>query len=130
MAKGSVNKVMLIGNLGRDPEIAHTASGLMIANFGLATTSQWKSEQEKKELTEWHKIVIYGKLAEIAKSYLKKGSKVYIEGRIHYNKWEDKETGKLKYSTEIVCEALQLLDKKEVKETGNETVDLLDEIPF
>lgn len=105
----SVNKVILIGNLGADPETRYLPSGDAVANIRLATTDAWKDKSgEKQEHTEWHRVSFFGKLAEIAGEYLKKGSPVYIEGRIRTRKWQDKE-GQDRYSTEIVADRMQLL---------------------
>lgn len=109
----SVNKVILIGNLGRDPEIRYNASGLGVANFSLATTSVWTDKQtgERKEETEWHRVVAFGGLSEIVERYLKKGSQVYIEGRLKTRKWQDK-TGRDQYITEVLAEQMQMLGAK------------------
>ncbi|RDI48709.1 single-stranded DNA-binding protein [Aquicella lusitana] len=114
MARGSVNKVILIGNLGRDPEIRYTPSGLAVANITIATSEVWKDKQsgENQERTEWHRIVLYQRLAEIVGEYLRKGSKVFIEGRLQTRKWQDKNTGQDRYTTEIVADSLQMLDSK------------------
>lgn len=105
----SLNKVMLIGNLGRDPEIRYMPSGDAMANLNLATTDTWKDKTgEKQERTEWHRIVMFGKLAEIAGEYLKKGSQVYIEGRLQTRKWTDKSNVE-RYTTEIVSDRMQML---------------------
>lgn len=114
MAKGSINKVILIGNLGRDPEVRYTPSGLAVANLNIATTEAWKDKQsgENQEKTEWHRIVMYSRLAEIAGEYLKKGSKIYIEGRLQTRKWQDKTTGQDRYTTEVVADSMQMLDSK------------------
>ena len=105
----SVNKVILIGNLGADPETRYLPSGDAVTNLRLATTDVWKDKSgEKQEHTEWHRISFFGKLAEIAGEYLKKGSPVYVEGRIRTRKWQDKE-GQDRYSTEIVADRMQLL---------------------
>lgn len=114
MAKGSVNKVILIGNLGRDPEVRYTPNGLAVANLTIATTESWKDKQsgENQERTEWHRIAMYSRLAEIAGEYLKKGSKIYIEGRLQTRKWQDKNTGQDRYTTEIIADSLQMLDSK------------------
>ena len=105
----SVNKVILIGNLGADPETRYLPSGDAVTNIRIATTENWKDKSgEKQEHTEWHRIAFFGKLAEIAGEYLKKGSPVYVEGRIRTRKWQDKE-GQDKYSTEIVADRMQLL---------------------
>ncbi len=111
MASRGVNKVILIGNLGRDPETRYTASGSAIVNFSLATSESWRDKQsgDTKERTEWHRVVIYDKLAEIAGQYLRKGSKVFIEGRLQTRDWEDKE-GQRRQTTEIVAREMQMLD--------------------
>ena len=107
----SVNKVILVGNLGRDPEVRYSPDGAAICNVSIATTSQWKDKAsgERREETEWHRVVFYNRLAEIAGEYLKKGRSVYVEGRLKTRKWQDKETGADRYSTEIVADQLQLL---------------------
>ncbi len=109
----SVNKVILVGNLGADPETRYMPSGDPIANIRLATTFRWKDKQtgENKEETEWHRIVFRGRLAEIAGEYLKKGSPCYVEGRIRTRKWQDKE-GQDRYTTEIMADAMQLLGSR------------------
>ena len=105
----SVNKVILIGNLGADPETRYLPSGDAVTNIRIATTENWKDKSgEKQEHTEWHRIAFFGKLAEIAGEYLKKGSPVYVEGRIRTRKWQDKE-GQERFSTEIVADRMQLL---------------------
>lgn len=113
MARG-VNKVILIGNLGRDPEIRYTPSGLAVANVTLATSEAWKDKQtgENQERTEWHRVVFYQRLAEIAGEYLRKGSKIFVEGRLRTAKWQDKTTGQDRYTTEIIAENMQMLDSK------------------
>lgn len=109
----SVNKVIVLGNVGRDPELRYSPSGSAVCNLSVATTRTWKNkEQEKQEETEWHRIVFYDRLAEIAGEYLKKGRPVYVEGRLKTRKWQDKE-GKDNYTTEIVAESMQLLGGKE-----------------
>jgi len=110
----SVNKVILIGNLGRDPEVRYTPSGAAVCNISLATTRNWKSKDggERQEETEWHRVVLYDRLAEIAGEYLKKGRPVYIEGRLKTRKWQDKE-GKDTYTTEIIADQMQLLGGRE-----------------
>jgi len=109
----SVNKVILVGNLGRDPETRYMPDGAAITNASLATTYGWtdKASGEKKEETEWHRIVFRGRLAEIAGEYLKKGSQVYVEGRLRTRKWQDKE-GHDRYTTEIVADAMQMLGSR------------------
>lgn len=107
----SVNKVILVGNLGRDPEVRYTPDGSAICNISIATTSQWKDRNtgERREDTEWHRVVFYNRLAEIAGEYLRKGRSVYIEGRLKTRKWQDKDTGQDRYSTDIVAEQMQML---------------------
>ena len=107
----SVNKVILVGNLGRDPEVRYSPDGAAICNVSIATTSQWKDKAsgERREETEWHRVVMYNRLAEIAGEYLKKGRPVYIEGRLKTRKWQDKDTGADRYSTEIVADQMQML---------------------
>ena len=108
----SVNKVILIGNLGRDPETRFMPSGDAICNVSIATTDTWKDKNgEKQEKTEWHRVAFFGKLAEIAGEYLKKGSQVYVEGRLQTRKWQDKD-GQDKYTTEIVANAMQMLGSR------------------
>lgn len=113
MARG-VNKVILIGNLGKDPEMRYTPNGVAIANLTLATSDTWKDKAtgENVEKTEWHRVVMFQRLAEIAGEYLRKGSKVFIEGRLQTRKWQDKTTGQDRYATEIVGDNLQMLDSK------------------
>ena len=106
----SLNKVMLIGNLGRDPEIRVTPQGQKVATFSIATTERYTHKSgEKKENTEWHNIVAWRKLAEIVESYVKKGSTVYIEGKLTTRTWDDAQTGQKRYKTEIVCSNFQML---------------------
>ena len=106
----AVNKVILIGNLGADPEVRYMPNGDAVANIRLATTESWKDKNsgEKKEMTEWHRVVFYRKLAEIVDTYLKKGSAIYVEGRIRTRKWQDKE-GQDRYTTEIEANEMQML---------------------
>jgi single-strand DNA-binding protein len=113
MARG-VNKVILIGNLGKEPEIRYTPNGVAIANLTLATSENWKDKTsgENVERTEWHRVVMFQRLAEIAGEYLHKGSKVYIEGRLQTRKWQDKTSGQDRYTTEILADNLQMLDSK------------------
>lgn len=112
MARG-VNKVILIGNLGRDPEVRYTPNGNAIANLTMATTESWKDKTtgEKQEKTEWHRVVFFGRLAEIVGEYLKKGSQVFIEGRLQTRKWQDKD-GNDRYTTEIVATEMQMLGSR------------------
>lgn len=148
----SVNKVILIGNLGADPETRYLPSGDAVTNIRIATTENWKDKSgDKQEHTEWHRISFFGRQAEIAGEYLKKGSPVYIEGRIRTRKWQDKE-GQDKYSTEIVADRMQLLgsrgggggegggmreapaggggSKAPAKKSGGSFDDMDDDIPF
>jgi single-strand DNA-binding protein len=110
-----VNKVILIGNLGADPEVRYTQNGTAVANFRMATTETWKKEGEKEELTEWHRVVTFGRLAEICGEYLSKGSKVYIEGRIQTRKWEDRD-GNPRYTTEIIAREMKMLSPRGAEE--------------
>jgi len=112
MARG-VNKVILVGNLGRDPEIKYTASGAAIANITVATSESWNDKQsgEKVEKTEWHRVVAFQRLAEIMGEYLKKGSQVYIEGKLQTRKWQD-QNGQDRYSTEVVASDMQMLGSR------------------
>lgn len=114
MSKGTVNKVILVGNLGKDPEVRYTPSGLPVANLSLATSESWKDKQtgNLQERTEWHRIVLYQRLAEIAAEYLKKGAKIFVEGKLQTRKWQDKTSGQDRYSTEIVADTLQMLDAR------------------
>lgn len=145
----SVNKVILIGNLGADPEVRYMPSGDAITNIRLATTDTWKDKNgEKQERTEWHRVAFFSKLAEIAGEYLKKGSQVYIEGRIQTRKWQDKD-GQDRYTTEIVADKMQMLGSRgggseamrdtgaaasapaaSKPEKGGEFDDFADDIPF
>jgi single-strand DNA-binding protein len=108
-----INKVILIGNLGRDPETRYMPSGKAATNFSIATSERFKDREtgEPQERTEWHRIATFDRLAEIAAEYLKKGSKVYIEGRLRTRKWQDKD-GKDRYSTEIIADQMQMLDSR------------------
>lgn len=160
MARG-VNKVIIVGTLGNDPEVKYSASGSAIVNISVATSEQWKDKQtgEKKEQTEWHRVVIFGKLAEVAGEYLRKGSQVYIEGQLRTRKWTDS-NGVDKYTTEIVIQQMggvmqmlggkrddsgqqprqqsgqqpqrqQQLPKQQSQQGGNEPpMDFDDDIPF
>lgn len=110
----SVNKVIIVGNLGRDPETRYMPNGDAVTNIAVATTESWKDKNsgEKKELTEWHRITFYRKLAEIAGQYLKKGSQIYVEGRLQTRKWTDKE-GVERYTTEIIADTMQMLGSRQ-----------------
>ncbi|MEA3410768.1 MAG: single-stranded DNA-binding protein [Pseudomonadota bacterium] len=112
MARG-INKVILIGNLGADPEVRYSPSGSAVANLRLATTDNWRDKQsgEQQERTEWHRVVLFGKLGEIAGEYLRKGAKVFIEGRLQTRKWQGQD-GQDRYTTEIVANDMQMLDSR------------------
>jgi len=109
MARG-VNKVILVGNLGQDPEVRYTANGAAVANITVATSEQWTDRQsgQKQEKTEWHRVVLFGRLGEIAGEYLRKGSQVYLEGKLQTRKWQD-QNGQDRYTTEIVANEMQML---------------------
>jgi single-strand DNA-binding protein len=114
-----VNKVILIGNLGRDPEVRSTPSGQPVASFSLATSRKWKDKTgNRQEETEWHNIVVWGKQAEIAGQYLKKGKQIYLEGRLQTRSWDDKQSGEKKYRTEVVCDNFQMLGSRGDMEGG------------
>ena len=132
----SVNKVIVLGNLGREPEVKYLPNGDAVCNFSLATTESWKDKNgQKQDKTEWHNIVLFRKLAEIAGEYLKKGRPAYIEGRLQTRKWTDKE-GKERYTTEIIGEQMQMLGgKDDAKPTAPEAPktdfdDMENDIPF
>lgn len=113
-----INKAILIGNLGSDPEVRYTQGGTAVANFNIATTEKWKGQDgEWQEQTEWHRIVVWAKLAEICGEYLSKGSKVYIEGRIQTRQWDDRD-GNKRYTTEIVAREMKMLDSKGASSGG------------
>ena len=111
----SVNKVIIVGNLGRDPEMRTFPSGDQVANVTIATTDKWKDKQtgEMKEATEWHRVVFNGRLAEIAGQYLRKGSQVYVEGSLRTRKWTDQASGQERYATEIRADAMQMLGSRQ-----------------
>ena len=122
---GSVNKVILVGNLGRDPEVRQTQSGSSIVNLSIATSESWRDRNsgERKEKTEWHRVVIFSEgLAKVAQQYLRKGSKVYLEGQLETRKWQDQNTGQDRYSTEVVLRnfnsALTMLDGRDGPQGG------------
>ncbi len=117
----SLNKAQIIGNLGQDPEVRYTPSGAAVCNLSIATTRSWKDKNsgDKVEETEWHRVTLYDKLAEIAGEYLKKGRQVYIEGRLKTRKWQDKD-GVDRYTTEIIAEQMLMLGGKEVGEGGQQ----------
>ncbi len=111
MATRGINKVILIGNLGQDPEIRYTPNGIAVANLNVATSESWRDKQsgELKEQTEWHRVVLYRRLAEIAGEYLRKGAKIYLEGKLQTDKWKD-QSGNDRYTTRIIGNELQMLD--------------------
>ena len=117
----SINKVILIGNLGRDPEVRYTPNGNAVCNITVATSRNWKDKTsgDKMEETEWHRVVFYDRLAEIAGEYLKKGRSVYVEGRLKTRKWQDKE-GKENYTTEVIADNMQMLGSREGMGGGDE----------
>lgn len=123
MASRGVNKVILVGNLGQDPEVRYTPSGSAVANITLATSESWRDKQtgENKEVTEWHRVVLFGKLAEVAGEYLRKGSQVYIEGQLRTRKWQD-QSGQDRYTTEVTVHVggtMQMLGGKQEGGQGN-----------
>ena len=122
MARG-VNKVTLIGNLGNDPEVRYSGNGNAVANVSLATAESWRDKDsgEQQERTEWHRIVFFGRLAEIVSEYLHKGSQIYVEGRLQTNKWQDKE-GNDRYTTQIVANEMQMLGSRGSASTNQEPV--------
>ncbi len=113
MASRGLNKVMIIGNLGAEPEVRYTAGGNAMATVNIATSETWRDKQtgEQQERTEWHRVVFFGKLAEIVQQYVHKGSKIYVEGRLQTRKWQDN-NGQDRYTTEIVANEMQMLDSK------------------
>jgi single-strand DNA-binding protein len=119
---GSVNKVILIGNLGKDPEVRHLENGAVVANFSIATSEVYtdKASGVKKENTDWHDVVVWRGLAEVAEKYLKKGYKVYVEGKLKKRSWQDKE-GNTRYTTEIVADEMTILSRPEGSERNPET---------
>ena len=111
MASRGVNKVILVGNLGADPEVRQSPNGSVVANLNVATGESWKDQQGQwQERTEWHRVVLFGRTAEVARDYLRKGSKIYLEGRLQTRKWQDK-NGQDRYTTEIVANDMQMLDR-------------------
>lgn len=117
---GNLNRVMLIGHLGRDPEVRYTKDGTAVANLRLATSEQWTDKAgEKQERTEWHTVVLWGRLAEIAEQYLQKGRLVFVEGRLETRKWQD-QSGADRYSTEVKAQTLQMLGRGEGGERGSD----------
>ncbi|MXP50284.1 single-stranded DNA-binding protein [Pantoea sp. Eser] len=135
MFSRGVNKVILVGNLGQDPEVRYMPNGSAVANLSLATSESWRDKQsgEQKEVTEWYRVVIFGKLAEIAGKYLRKGSQVYLEGQLRTRKWTD-QTGQEKYTTEVVVNiggTMQMLGGRQSgSSAGAPPMDFDDDIPF
>lgn len=120
MSKGTINKVILIGRLGRDPEMRYTSSGTAVVNFSMATNHTIRSQEgDNTEQTEWHKVVAFGRTAEVAGEYLTKGRLVYIEGRLQTSSWEDKE-GQKRYKTEVICSNMQLLGGRGDTDSGGD----------
>lgn len=119
MASRGINKVILVGNLGNDPEIRYSQAGAAITNISIATSETWKDKQtgQPQERTEWHRVVFFNRLAEIAGEYLRKGSKVYVEGSLRTRKWQDKD-GNDRYTTEIVANEMQMLDSRGASDGG------------
>ena len=120
MARSGINKVILVGNLGQDPEVKFTAGGAAVTTLSIATSDSWKDKDSgmDKERTEWHRVVLWRRLAEIAGEYLKKGSKVYIEGQLQTRKWEQE--GQTRYTTEIIARDIQFLDSRGSANTSNQ----------
>lgn len=140
MARSGINKVILLGNLGADPELRTTAGGDAVATISIATSDSWKDKNtgEEQQKTEWHRVVFFRRMAEVVGQYLKKGSSVYIEGQLQTNSYEDKNTGEKKYSTQIVARDMQMLGGRNSSETQSNTSEeatmdqtpMDDEIPF
>ena len=140
MARSGINKVILVGNLGADPELRTTAGGDAVATISIATSDSWKDKNtgEEQQKTEWHRVVFFRRMAEVVGQYLKKGSSVYIEGQLQTNSYEDKNTGEKKFSTQIVARDMQMLGSRNSSETQSNSTEeasmdqtpLDDEIPF
>ena len=140
MARSGINKVILLGNLGADPELRTTAGGDAVATISIATSDSWKDKNtgEDQQKTEWHRVVFFRRMAEVVGQYLKKGSSVYIEGQLQTNSYEDKNTGEKKFSTQIIARDMQMLGSRNNSETqSNSSEEALmdqtpmdDEIPF
>ena len=139
MARSGINKVILLGNLGADPELRTTAGGDAVATISIATSDSWKDKNtgEEQQKTEWHRVVFFRRMAEVVGQYLKKGSSVYIEGQLQTNSYEDKNTGEKKFSTQIVARDMQMLGSRNSSETQSNSTEeasmdqtpLDDEIP-
>ena len=122
MSRGGVNKVILVGNLGADPELKYLPSGVPVVNFSLATSESWTDKDgERQERTEWHRLVLWRKLAEIAEKYLRKGSKLYVEGKLQTRSWDD-QSGQKRYTTEVVVNDMQMLDGRSDMSGGGDSV--------
>ena len=140
MARSGINKVILLGNLGADPELRTTAGGDAVATISIATSDSWKDKNtgEEQQKTEWHRVVFFRRMAEVVGQYLKKGSSVYIEGQLQTNSYEDKNTGEKKFSTQIVARDMQMLGSRNNSETQSNSFEeasmdqtpMDDEIPF
>ena len=124
MARSGINKVILVGNLGQDPEVRFTAGGAAVTTLSLATSESWKDKEsgQDQEKTEWHRVVLWNRLAENAGEYLKKGSKVYIEGQLQTRKWE--QDGQTRYTTEVIGRDMQFLDSRAASSTSNNYEDM------
>ncbi|GLS92453.1 hypothetical protein GCM10007916_35250 [Psychromonas marina] len=122
MFNRSVNKVVLVGNLGKDPEMRYMPNGNAVANFSIATTESWKNKQtgEYENQTEWHNLTVFGKFGEMCGQYLKKGAKVYVEGKIKTEKWQDKTSGQDRFSTKIIVSELQMMDSNNSGQGGQQ----------
>lgn len=126
----SVNKVILLGNIGQAPETKTLRTGTLLTTASLATNERFKQGDEWKDRTEWHSVLFYGKLAEIARDYLHKGSKVYVEGRIRTDSWDDKDTGRKQWRTHVVATEITLLDSRDNRQPETPAEVLDEEIPF
>ena len=124
MARSGINKVILVGNLGQDPEVKFTAGGAAVTTLSIATSESWKDKESgtEQEKTEWHRVVLWRRLAEIAGQYLKKGSKVYIEGQLQTRKWEQE--GQTRYTTEVIARDMQFLDSRGNMDNSNSPPDI------
>tara|TARA_B110001454_G_scaffold151541_1_gene140932 strand:+ start:6833 stop:7270 length:438 start_codon:yes stop_codon:yes gene_type:complete len=124
MARSGINKVILVGNLGQDPEVKFTAGGAAVTTLSIATSESWKDKESgtEQEKTEWHRVVLWRRLAEIAGEYLKKGSKVYIEGQLQTRKWEQE--GQTRYTTEVIARDMQFLDSRGNMDNSNSPPDI------
>ena len=122
MFNRSVNKVVLVGNLGKDPEIRYMPNGNAVANFSIATTESWKNKQtgEYENQTEWHNLTVFGKFGEMCGQYLKKGAKIYVEGKIKTEKWQDKTSGQDRFSTKIIVSEIQMMDGRNEGQSGGQ----------